>query len=150
VKLYEKAKTSQWNAMTQLDWSRDVDLEQLAFESSQTNARFNLLRTEPDSPLRAWGDKEWNQFVPFLDYPPEVRRVIYSTNAIESLHARFRRATRGARALPQRAGRAQVPLPCRAQPRPHRPRRPRWMNRWQPALNAFALTFEGRLFPIEQ
>jgi hypothetical protein len=62
VKLYEKAKTSQWNASTQLDWSREVDLEQLASESAQANARFNLLRTEPDSPLRSWGDKEWTQF----------------------------------------------------------------------------------------
>jgi transposase-like protein len=25
----------------------------------------------------------WAEFVPFLDYPPEIRRVIYSTNAIE-------------------------------------------------------------------
>jgi putative transposase len=36
----------------------------------------------------------WSEFVPFLDYPAEIRRVIYSTNAIESLNARFRRATR--------------------------------------------------------
>jgi transposase-like protein len=36
----------------------------------------------------------WSEFVPFLDYSPEIRRVIYSTNAIESLNARFRRATR--------------------------------------------------------
>src|SRR5437588_2009650 len=62
VKLYEKAKTSQWNASTQLDWSRPVDMEQLAAESASTNARFNLLRTEPDSPLKNWGDKEWLQF----------------------------------------------------------------------------------------
>jgi len=25
--------------------------------------------------------------------------------------------------------------------------RHRWMNRWKPALNAFAITFEGRIFP---
>ena len=51
-----------------------------------------------------WGDRypairnlwsnAWSEFVPFLDYSPEIRRVIYSTNAIESLNARFRRATR--------------------------------------------------------
>lgn len=46
--------------------------------------------------IRLW-DKAWTEFVPFLDYSPEI----YSTNAIESLHARFRRPTR---ALPQRAG----------------------------------------------
>jgi hypothetical protein len=26
----------------------------------------------------------------------------------------------------------------------------RWMNRWKPALNAFTITFEGRLFPTDQ
>jgi hypothetical protein len=26
----------------------------------------------------------------------------------------------------------------------------RWMNRWKPALNAFALTFEGRIFPTDR
>lgn len=26
----------------------------------------------------------------------------------------------------------------------------RWMNRWKPALNAFAVTFAGRLFPTDQ
>ena len=36
----------------------------------------------------------WGEFVPFLDYRVEIRRVIYSTNAIESLNARMRRATR--------------------------------------------------------
>jgi transposase-like protein len=32
--------------------------------------------------------------VPFLDYPVELRTVVYTTNAIESLNARFRRAVR--------------------------------------------------------
>jgi len=62
VKLYEKAKTSQWNASDQLDWSIDVDPEKVANESAAANNRFNLLRTEPDSPLRAWGDEEWTRF----------------------------------------------------------------------------------------
>ena len=62
VKLYEKAKTSQWNASTQLDWSIDVDIEKVVAESEATMGRFNPLRTEPDSPLRSWGDKEWTQF----------------------------------------------------------------------------------------
>ncbi len=44
--------------------------------------------------IRTLWDGAWAEFVPFLDYPVEVRRVIYSTNAIESLHARMRRATR--------------------------------------------------------
>jgi hypothetical protein len=46
----------------------------------------------------AWSDKYpaviqlwenvWSEFAPFLDYSPEIRQMIYSTNAVESLHAR--------------------------------------------------------------
>ena len=57
VKLYEKAKTSQWNASTQLDWSIDVDLEKLAAESAASNERFNTLRTDPVSPLKHWATR---------------------------------------------------------------------------------------------
>jgi transposase-like protein len=44
--------------------------------------------------IRGLWDNAWAGFVPFLDYSPEIRRVIYSTNAVESLNARVRRATR--------------------------------------------------------
>jgi putative transposase len=36
----------------------------------------------------------WSEFVPFLDYDVEIRKIICSTNAIESLNARYRRAVR--------------------------------------------------------
>jgi transposase-like protein len=41
--------------------------------------------------IRLWVNA-WNEFIPFLDYDVEIRRVICSTNAIESLNARYRRA----------------------------------------------------------
>ena len=41
--------------------------------------------------IRLW-DNAWTEFIPFLDYDVEIRRVICSTNAIESLNARYRRA----------------------------------------------------------
>ena len=41
--------------------------------------------------LRLWRNA-WEQFIPFLDYDVEIRQVICSTNAIESLNARYRRA----------------------------------------------------------
>ena len=40
---------------------------------------------------RLWRDA-WEQFTPCLDYDPEIRAVLCSTNAIESLHAHYRRA----------------------------------------------------------
>ncbi len=36
----------------------------------------------------------WSEFVPFLDYDVEIRTVICSTNAIESINARYRRAVK--------------------------------------------------------
>jgi transposase-like protein len=42
----------------------------------------------------AMWERSWNEFVPFLSFPPEVRRLIYTTNGIESLNARFRAAVR--------------------------------------------------------
>uniref|UniRef100_UPI003F4A23BA IS256 family transposase n=1 Tax=Micromonospora aurantiaca (nom. illeg.) TaxID=47850 RepID=UPI003F4A23BA len=43
--------------------------------------------------IRLW-DNAWAEFIPFLDYDVEIRRVICSTNAIESLNARYRRAVK--------------------------------------------------------
>ena len=63
AKLYEKAKTSQWNGSTDLDWSIDVDIEQVAREMSGAVAFFQQRMTDvEDSPVRSWGDKEWLQF----------------------------------------------------------------------------------------
>ena len=41
--------------------------------------------------IKSWRDT-WEDFIPFLEFPPELRKVVYSTNAIESLNARFRKA----------------------------------------------------------
>jgi hypothetical protein len=62
LKLYEKAKTSQWNASTDLPWDTPVDLDKLAAEASTQNQRFQVLRHYDDSPLAAWGEKEWRAF----------------------------------------------------------------------------------------
>src|SRR3954454_20832526 len=59
VKLYEKAKTSQWNVSTDLDWSTDVDPEKIARElGGGTTQRFAVLRDADDSPVKNFGDKE--------------------------------------------------------------------------------------------
>jgi putative transposase len=43
--------------------------------------------------IKLWRDA-WEEFIPFLAFPSEIRSLIYTTNAIESLNARFRRSTR--------------------------------------------------------
>ena len=117
---------------------------------------------EADAQLRLdefhdkWGDRypairnlwsnAWAEFVPFLDYSPEIRRVIYSTNAIESLNARFRRATRARGHFPNEQAALKCLYMVVRSLDPTGSGQERWMNRWKPALNAFAITFEGRLF----
>src|SRR5207237_7601451 len=41
--------------------------------------------------VRLWTNA-WQEFVPFLQFDIEIRKIVCSTNAIESLNARFRRA----------------------------------------------------------
>jgi hypothetical protein len=63
VKLYEKAKKSQWNASTDLPWETDVDLDKLATEFRSSVARFDVMHDDPEAPTAKWGDKEWERFV---------------------------------------------------------------------------------------
>jgi hypothetical protein len=61
-KLYERAKSSQWNGSTDLDWSTDVDVEAVAQEMSLAMAPLQRLLTDlPGSPLQSWGEREWGR-----------------------------------------------------------------------------------------
>jgi len=60
-KLYEKAKTSQWNGQTDLDWSIEVDLEALMANSVRDPMEVQYFEENPDSPLRNFSEKEWSQ-----------------------------------------------------------------------------------------
>ena len=73
-------------------------------------------------------------------------KVIYSTNAIESLNARFRRATRARGHFPNEQAAMKCLYMVVRSLDPTGSGQERWMNRWKPALNAFAVTSEGRLF----
>jgi putative transposase len=94
--------------------------------------------------VRLW-ENAWAEFVPFLAYNPEIRKVIYSTNAIESVHARLRRSVRARGHFPtEQAAMKWLYLAVRSLDPTGRGQQ-RWSNRWKPALNAFAITFEGRI-----
>ncbi len=60
-KLYEKAKTSQWNGQNDLDWSIEVDLEALMANSVRDPMEVQYFEENPDSPLRNFSEKEWSQ-----------------------------------------------------------------------------------------
>ena len=89
----------------------------------------------------------WSEFVPFLDYDVEIRRIICSTNAIESLNARYRRAVRARGHFPTEQAALKCLYLVTRSLDPTGRGRARWAMRWKPALNAFAITFEGRIVP---
>ncbi|MFI7192090.1 MULTISPECIES: transposase [Nocardia] len=78
-------------------------------------------------------------------FDTEIRRVVCSTNAIESVNARIRRAVRARGHFPnEQAALKCVYLAVMALD-PTGTGQKRWITRWKAALNAFDITFEGRL-----
>jgi putative transposase len=98
--------------------------------------------------IRLW-DNAWNEFIPFLDYDVEIRRVLCSTNAIESLNARYRRAIKARGHFPSEQAALKCLYLVTRSLDPTGVGRARWMMRWKPALNAFAITFGDR-FPAAE
>lgn len=95
--------------------------------------------------VRLW-DNAWDEFIPFLDYDIEVRRVLATTNSIESLNARFRRAVKARGHFPNDAAALKCLYLVTRSLDPTGRGRARWMMRWKPAINAFSITFGDR-FP---
>ena len=95
--------------------------------------------------VRLW-ENAWAEFVPFLSFDVEIRKIICTTNAIESVNARIRRAVKARGHFPNEQAALKCVYMADHEPRPdrHRPQR-RWTMRWKPALNAFDITFDGRL-----
>ena len=96
--------------------------------------------------IRLW-KAAWSEFIPFLDYDVEIRRIICSTNAIESLNARYRRAVRARGHFPTEQAALKCLYLVTRSLDPTGRGRAKWAVRWKPALNAFAITFEGRIVP---
>jgi transposase-like protein len=98
--------------------------------------------------IRLWGSA-WEEFIPFLAWDVEIRKIICTTNAIESLNARFRRAVNARGHFPN----DQAALKClylvTRSLDPTGKGRAKWVGRWKAALNAFAIAFDGRINPAE-
>ena len=65
ARLYEKAKTSQWNGETDLPWDTPVDQEAVVAANNMNAGGLNAQLDLTGTPFAAWGDKEW------LDYGVE-------------------------------------------------------------------------------
>jgi transposase-like protein len=103
-----------------------------------------------------WGDKyravirlwrsNWDNIIPFFQFPPEIRKVIYTTNAIESLNASLRKTTRNRKIFPnddsvfkalyltirQCAGKWKM------------------IHHWKPALQVFQIVFGEDRIPLNE
>jgi putative transposase len=96
--------------------------------------------------VRLW-ESAWAEFVPFLSFDVEIRTVICSTNAIESVNARIRKAVRARGHFPTEAAALKCIYLALMSLDPTGKGRKRWTMRWKAPLNAFQIAFEGRLTP---
>ena len=94
--------------------------------------------------IKLW-ESAWAEFVPFLSFAPAVRQVIYTTNAIESVNARIRKAVKARGHFPTETAALKCVYLAVMSLDPTGTGRQRWSNRWKEALNAFTVAFPGRI-----
>ncbi|WP_244257273.1 IS256 family transposase [Kitasatospora cineracea] len=94
--------------------------------------------------VRLW-ENAWAEFVPFLQFVVEIRRVVCTTNAIESVNARIRKAVRARGHFPNEQAALKCVYMAVMSLDPTGRGRKRWTMRWKPALQAFDIAFDGRL-----
>jgi len=109
---------------------------------------------ELDHFAEKWGDKypqiskswrtHWPNLITLFDYPPDIRKVIYTTNAIESLNSVIRKSVKTRKVFPNdNAAMKVVYLAIEAASK-------KWtmpIGDWKPALNRFIIEFEEQLTP---
>jgi transposase-like protein len=91
--------------------------------------------------VKQWRQK-WNDIITLFDFPPPIRKAIYTTNAIESVNSVIRKFTRNRKQYPNAA--SAIKLVYLAIHEASK----RWthpIKTWKAALNHFAILFEDRL-----
>ena len=86
--------------------------------------------------------RHWVNLIAFFEYPDEIRKVIYTTNAIESLNSVIRKATERRKLFPSDHSAMKVVYLAIEQAAK------RWsmpIRNWKPALNQFLMLYEDRL-----
>jgi putative transposase len=90
--------------------------------------------------------RKWEQVIPFFAFAPELRKMLYTTNAIESLNAQVRKAVRVRGHFPSEEAAAKlIWLVLRNV-------QARWKNppvTWHPAKTQLAIQFEDRFTMAE-
>jgi putative transposase len=89
--------------------------------------------------------RAWAEFVPFLAFPVELRRIVYTTNAVESLNARFRKAVRHRTHFPNEQAALKVLYLVATDRRPNRSNPTGKVNGWKTILNALTIHYGDRI-----
>jgi putative transposase len=135
---FRLASKRDWDAL-----KRDVKPIYTAVNADAARAAFDTMAdnwsNRYPAVIRLW-DNAWEAFIPFLDYDVEIRKVLCSTNAIESLNARYRRAVKARGHFPTEAAALKCLYLVTRSLDPTADGKTRWAMRWKPVLNAFAIT----------
>lgn len=94
-------------------------------------------------PIRAMWERNWERIIPFFAFPPAVRRVIYTTNAIESLNMSLRKIIKTRAAFPSEQ--AALKLMYLALKNVCRHWQDRTVPNWTQALNHFTILWDDRI-----
>jgi transposase-like protein len=109
---------------------------------------------EMDALASAWGEKyravvriwrdNWANIIPFFQFPPEIRKVVYTTNAIESLNMSLRKLTRNRRIFPN----DEAALKAMYLAIQQASRNWKQIHHWKPALQMFQIQFGEERVPL--
>lgn len=123
-----------------------ADLKQVYRAVTRDEAEANLMQlgqrwsTKYPMAIRSW-ETNWTELATFFDYPSEIRRIIYTTNSVESYHSQIRKVTRSKAAFPTPEA-ARKLLYLATQRITQKWTSPLW--EWAKILNQLAIRFEGR------
>jgi transposase-like protein len=104
----------------------------------------NTWRDKYPAMIATW-ETAWPEFVPFLEFPAELRQIVYTTNAIESMNARFRKAVRHRSHFPNEQAAMKVLYLVAVERRPNRANPTGRINAWKTILNTLTIHYGDRI-----
>lgn len=139
------------NSLNYVSWNKRglvaTDLKRVysastADEAEQYLTEFEVKWNDAYPPIAKSWRNNWTRIIPFFDYPPEIRKIIYTTNAIESVNMSLRKVSKNRSSFPN--DEAVTKLFYLALINISK----KWtmpLRDWKPALNRFTIQFEERM-----
>lgn len=119
---------------------QSVTVEEAAAELEQLDTEWG---GQYRAVVRLWRNN-WDNIIPFFQFPPEIRKVIYTTNAIESLNMSLRKLTRNRRIFPNDESAIKALYLAIRQAS----RNWKMIHNWKPALQTFQVMFGEDRVPL--